>query len=144
MRSRLIANVEQKIMAISAWDSFAKKESPDGRFIATYDDAMEVAMGAPTRGVIKISEKRGGATIAALSDANGSFIWSADSSSLAFPHWTRSRMQQLVVVRLPQGITEPLEGEYRVLELESFDHDLIEGIDSPIHHPSKVSVSVKK
>lgn len=131
-------------MAISAWDSFAKKESPDGRFIATYNDAMEIAMGAPTRGVIKISEKKDGAIIAALGDANGSFIWSADSSSLAFPRWTRSRMQQLVIVRLPQGKIEPLEGEYRVLELESFDQDLIEGIDSPIHRPSKVSISAKK
>ena len=131
-------------MATSPWDDFVKKESPDGRFLAVYDRAMEVAMGAPTRGVIKISEMKDGTEIIELGNANASFVWSSDSSAIAFPRWTQSRKQQLVVVRFPQCKIEPFDTEYRVLELESFDGDMIQGIDSPIHRPSKVCVSAKK
>jgi len=131
-------------MATSAWESFVEKDSPDRRYLAVYGDAKEIAMGAPTCGVIKIFEKKEGSIIIELLDASASFVWSTDSSSLAFPRWTRSKMQQLVLVRLPQGKIEPLKGEYSVLELESFADGLILGVDSPIHRPSNVSVPVKK
>ena len=125
-------------MPISAWDSFAKADSPNGQFAAVYDDAMEIAMGAPMSGVLKITEKKTGNCIAELSSANGSFVWASDSSALAFPRWTRKKMQQLIVLLLPEGKALPLAGEYHVLELGSFYDGLIEGIDSPIHHPAPV------
>lgn len=130
-------------MPISAWDSFAKADSPNGRFTAAYDDATEIAMGAPTSGVITVTEKQTGSCIAELRSTNGSFVWASDSSALAFPRWTRSKMQQLVVLRLSDGTTEPLTGEYRVLELGAFHENVIEGIDSPIHLPAVVRVDLK-
>lgn len=132
--------VVQTNMAISPWNSFARIDSPDGRFTAVYEDAMEIAMGAPTRGVLKISEKQTGRCIAELANANGSFIWCSDSAVLAFPQWTPERMQKLVFVRVPQGTTHPMKREYRVLQLDSFEQGVLQGVDSPIHQPSKLTI----
>jgi hypothetical protein len=131
-------------MAISPWDSFAMQESPDGRYVAVYDRGMEIAMGGPTHGVLKIIEKKSGDSVIELSDANGSFVWSDDSESLAVPRWIRGRNQELVVVRLDTGRHESLHGVYRVLELSSFVEGVVAGVDSPIHRPVEIRVSVKK
>lgn len=131
-------------MKTSPWTAFAKAESPDGRYTAVYNDAMEIGMGAPTRGVISVTEKSSGNCLFQLNDTNGSFVWSTDSSVIAFPRWTTKRMQQLVLLFSPNLTTEPLTGEYRVLELYSFKGGVIEGIDSPIHQPTAISVHAKK
>ena len=72
-------------MAISPWHDEAKQDSPDGRFVAVYDRAMEIAMGGPTVGRLIIKAKNNNARIAEFPDANGSFVWAVDSSALAFP-----------------------------------------------------------
>lgn len=127
-------------MPISPWDAFAKIDSPDGRFSAVFDNAHEIAMGAPTCGLLTISEKTTGRCIAVLHDANASFIWSADSSALAFPRWTRSRKQQLVILRLQDGGQQTLSSEYRLLQLESLSNGVVEGVDSPAYHPVRISI----
>jgi hypothetical protein len=136
--------VGQKKMAISPWDSFARQESPDGRYVAVYDGGMEIAMGGPTHGLLKITEKKSGDSVIELSDANGSFVWSSDSGALALPRWIPGRNQKLVVVRLDTGRHESTDGEYRVLELSSFVDGVVIGIDSPIHRPVEICVSVKR
>jgi hypothetical protein len=51
-------------------------------------------------------------------------------------------MQHLVVVDLPQRRACYAVGVFRVLELHSFVDGVISGIDSPVHRPVPVSVSV--
>ena len=131
-------------MTVSPWDDFAEVDSPDGRYTAIFDNAMEIAMGAPTRGILKITAKESGHCIAEISGANASFIWSTDSARLALPQWTRERMQRLMVISIPHGATQILEGEYRVLQLESFQHGLIQGVDSPIYQPAPICLAVDK
>lgn len=127
-------------MQISPWDAFAKVDSPDGCYYAVYDNAAEVAMGAPTCGMLTILEKATGRCIAEFHDANASFIWSADVTALAFPRWTKSRKQQLVIFYLRERRERTLSGEYRVMQLESFFNHIVEGIDSPTYHPVKISI----
>ena len=127
-------------MPISPWDYFVQMDSPNGHFAAIYDDAMEIAMGAPTRGVLKISEKQSGRCIVQVTNANASFVWSSDSAALAVPQWTPKRMQQLLIVSIPHGTIKPINGNYRVLQLASFHEGMVAGVDSPIHRPTKIAV----
>ena len=131
-------------MAISAWDSFARQDSPNGRFEAVFDRAIEIAMGGPTRGVLRIVEKKTGESVIEVSDANGAFVWASDSSALALPRWTRERKQQLVVVSMDTGRHKALDGEYRVLELNCFTDGFIAGVDSPVHRPVEIRVQVSR
>jgi hypothetical protein len=133
-------------MPISAWNDYAKIDSPNGRYSAIYDQAMEVAMGAPTLGILSICDNTTGECLVKFSEANGSFVWASDSTAIAFPKWRRSGwaqgwIQHLTIVRLPSCKTVFLDNEYKVLELDSFHGDVIKGIDSPLHNPARVSVS---
>jgi hypothetical protein len=129
-------------MAISPWHDEAKQDSPDGRFVAVYDRAMEIAMGGPTVGRLIIKAKNNNARIAEFPDANGSFVWAVDSSALAFPRWTPERMQRLMLIHVSTGTPVTLPGEYSVLQLQSFRDGLIVGVDSPGPHAIPVSINV--
>ncbi|HEX2100563.1 MAG TPA: hypothetical protein VHF69_07875 [Candidatus Synoicihabitans sp.] len=127
-------------MAISPWVDAASAESPDGRFVAIYDQAGEVAMGGPTAGRLVIKSRESGKRVAEYTDAGASFVWSADSSAVAFPRWTFDRMQHLAVLKLAPKELTTLNGLYSVLQLHSFSDGVIVGIDSPIHCPREVRV----
>ena len=131
-------------MRISAWDSFARRDSPDGAFTAIYDRAIEIAMGGPTRGVLKIVEKKSGDALIELSDAGASFVWAGDSSALALPRWTQDRKQELIVVTTSTRRHQFIAGEFRVIELTSFDDGVIEGVDSPVHRPAPIRIICKR
>jgi hypothetical protein len=129
-------------MAISPWHDSAAQDSPDGQFVAVYKDAMEIAMGGPTVGKLVISVKDVNTRIAEFPDANSSFVWSDDSTTLAFPRWTHDRLQRLTIVRVPSGRTSTLPEIYSVLELDSFRDGLVIGVDSPIHQPREIRVTI--
>ena len=131
-------------MSISPWDSFAELASPDGRYVATYDNAMEIAMGAPTRGTLTVRQKGQQKPLVVLPDASGSFVWSSDSTALAYPRWTKKRDQNLCILRLPRGQNEVIEGRFDVLQLESFCEGRLIGVDSPIYRTKKIDIQVPK
>ena len=129
--------------AISPWISSAEQVSPDGRYRAVIADASEIAMGAPTSGVLVIAENRdGGRVVARVESCNPSFVWSDDSRALACPQWTPSRQQRLCIVAVPSGHVRVADGEFRVLELHAFQQGTVRGIDSPVHMPRGLDVSV--
>lgn len=129
-------------MSISPWESFAKQDSPNGRYVAVFDDATEIAMGAPMRGTLTVRSKGSEIPLAKLEDASGSFVWSSDSTALAFPRWTTMRDQRLCILRLPSGETEVIEGRFDVLQLESFCMDRLIGVDSPIYRTKKIDIQL--
>jgi hypothetical protein len=129
-------------MSISPWDSFAQQESPDGRYVAVFDDAMEIAMGAPTRGTLTVRDRGDERPIVKIPDASGSFVWSSDSSAIAFPRWSIKRDQTLCICGMPGGQITEVRGRFRVLQLESFHDNRLIGVDSPIHQPSKVAILI--
>ena len=127
----------------SAWADSADLTSPDGRYRAVVEEASEIRMGAPTSGTLEIRENReGGRVLRRLEGCSPSFVWSDRSDALAVPRWTDGLMQRLLIVPVPAGAIRRLPGEYRVLELHAFDGGVVTGIDSPIHMPSAVRVTV--
>lgn len=129
-------------MSISPWDSFAELASPNGQYVATFDDAMEIAMGAPMRGTLTVRQKGQQKPLIEVPDASGSFVWSSDSTAIAFPRWTAKRDQRLCVLRLPSGQTEVVDGRFDVLQLESLFEGRLVGVDSPIYRPKKVEIQL--
>lgn len=130
--------------AASSWEYFAKAESPNGLYEAIFDDAGEICMGGPAVGTLTITEKKTGRQIARIEDANGAFVWATDSGAVAYPKWNSRRYQNLAIVWIPEASHDISEDTFRVLELGSFDDGLIEGIDSPIHKPQRVSIRFTK
>ena len=129
-------------MSISPWEPFAQQESPNGQYVAVFDDAMEVAMGAPMRGTLTVRHKGHDKPLIELADASDSFVWSSDSTAIAFPRWTAKRDQRLCVLRLPSVQTEEIAGRFDVLQLESLCEGRLIGVDSPIYRPRKVVIQL--
>jgi hypothetical protein len=123
---------------ISPWTYSVHSTSPDGKFTAAIDDAREVGMGAPTYGLLNISNGM------SYQRCNPSIVWSDDSQYLAVPQWTYYRDQRLLVISLGQGSSGYAPGLFRVLELHSFLNGKIKGIDSPIYQPREIEIDVSQ
>lgn len=129
-------------MPISPWDSFAELASPNGQYVAIFDDAIEIAMGAPMRGTLTVRQKGQQTPLIKVTDASGSFVWSSDSTTIAFPRWTAKRDQRLCILKLRTGQIEVADGRFDVLQLESFCEDRLVGVDSPIYRPKKIDIQL--
>ena len=129
---------------ISPWICSANVVSPDGRYRAVMSEAWEIAMGGPTSGTLLVLDLHQGERVCArVESCNPSFVWSADSDALAVPRWTPSRQQQLIVVSLPSGKVRVAQGLFRVLELHSFENKKVHVVDSPIHRPTAIDLTVE-
>ena len=127
-------------MQITPWENYAKAISPDGHYVATFDDADEIAMGGPTRGTLTVHAINSADPLVILTNAGSAFVWSSDSKAIAVPRWTATRKQQICVLWVPGGEIDQWEPEYSVLQLESFIDYRIVGVDSPIYHPIRVTL----
>ena len=120
-------------MAVSPWASHVRAVSPDQAFVAELLDGMEICMGGPTLGTLRIS-----GTDLPIERCSPSLVWSDDSKLLAVPQWTSERMQRLLIVTIASHGFTYAPGEFDVLELHSFEEGVVRGIDSPIHKPKPV------
>ena len=126
------------VTKISPWTYSVYLTSPDGKLTAVIDDASEVGMGAPTYGILNISNGM------FYQSCNPSIVWSDDSRYLAVPQWTRERDQRLLVISLEDQSSGYAPGLFRVLELHSFLNGKIKGTDSPIYQPREIEIDVKQ
>ena len=126
--------------AISPWETEVDCTSPDGRFRAVIVDATEIAMGAPTSGLLIVTDVRTGNECVRLEACNPSLAWSADSTALAVPQWTANRMQRLCIVTVATGSVRRINEDFSVLELHSFEHGRIRVVDSPIYMPRTLEI----
>jgi hypothetical protein len=121
---------------ISPWKDRAELLSPDGCFKAVYDNGAEVAMGAPTRGRLRLIEvKEHNNEMVITTDAAASVVWSDGSNYLAFTKWRRNRKQSLCVFRISDFQLDESPDEFSVIELHSFKNNKISGVDSPVWQP---------
>ena len=120
------------------------RDSPDGRFIATFDDSIEIGMGGPACGVLVVRQKDQKGRVLRLADAGASFVWSSDSKAIAFPRWTVDRGQELCVVWVPDGAIDRFEERFSVLQLESFQDYRLIGVDSPVDRPRLIDIQFEK
>ena len=99
-------------------------------------------MGAPTRGTLTVRLKGQQKPLIELSNSSGSFVWSSDSTAIAFPRWITNHDQRLCMLRLPGGQAEVMAGHFSVLQLEYFCEGRVIGVDSPIYRPKKVEFQI--
>lgn len=126
------------VTKISPWTDSVYLTSPDGKLTAVIDDASEVGQGAPTYGILNISNGM------SYRSCNPSIVWSDNSRYLAVPQWTRERDQRLLVISLEDQSSGYAPGLFRVLELHSFLNGKIKGIDSPIYQPREIEIDVNQ
>jgi hypothetical protein len=124
--------------SVSAWDYSLNLTSPDGQITAVIDVATEVGQGAPTHGILVLSN---GLT---FEGCNPSAVWSDDSQFLAIPQWTRVHGQRLLVISIKNNFVGYAPGVYSVLELHSFSAGKIKGIDSPAYEPREIEVDLSE
>jgi hypothetical protein len=128
----------------SPWNGSAESISPNGRYRAIIDEAVEIGMGAPTSGTLVVSDNfDGGHIYCTLVSCSPSFVWSSDSQAIAVPQWTANRQQHLCIVSIPSGMVRPVAGEFRVMELHAFAQGIVQGVDSPIYMPQSFEISVE-
>lgn len=123
---------------ISAWTYSLYSTSPNDQITAVIDKASEIGQGAPTSGILKLSNGL------IFQRCNPSAVWSDDSKFLAVPQWTERNMQRLLVISIEQASVGYAPDIFRVLELHSFSEGKIKGIDSPIHKPRKIEIDLSQ
>ena len=101
-------------------------------------------MRAPARGALTVRQKGQQKPLGVLPDASGSFVWSSDSTAIAYPRWTKKRDQNLCILRLTSGQTEAIKGRFNVLHLESFCEDCLIGVRSPIYRLKKIDIQLPR
>jgi len=126
------------VTKISPWTDSVYLSSPDGKLTAAIDDASEVGQGAPTSGILNISNG------ISYRGCNPSIVWSDDSQYLAVPQWTRERDQRLLVISLRDKSFGYAPGVFSVLELHSFLNGKIRGIDSPIYQSREIEIDLNQ
>jgi hypothetical protein len=127
---------------ISPWVDQAERKSPDNTMTALFENGMEIAMGAPTRGTLSVILPDGGKRIVS-ENAASSFVWSDDSKFIAYSRWTSGKKQNLCVFKIADLSTDVSPDEFRVLELKDFTKGRISGIDSPVYQPRSFSLEYK-
>jgi hypothetical protein len=118
-----------------------KAFSSKGTERITYGDLNEIAMGAPIGGPcyletedrkIKINDWCGGPP-----------AWETEGSLVAIPIWTRKffkgTVQQIGVVDTRKGELKVFSKTFDVLDMRSFDKQIIYGYDSPIYKTKTVT-----
>lgn len=126
---------------ISPWSGDADCTSPDGRFRATIFDAIPIAMGGPTRGLLIVTDIQTGREVTRLDSCNPCVAWSNDSAALAVPQWTNDLKQHLCVLFVANGSIRRIAEDFSVLEIQSFENGRIRVIDSPIYMPRTLEIS---
>lgn len=122
-------------MLVSPWATDVKVPSPDGVLFAELFGG-EISMGGPTVGNLEISNG------IFVESCNPSMVWSSDSTQLAIPQWTNDRKQQILIIDVQRRLISCSTDVYRVLELHSFDGQIVRGVDSPYHLPVVIEVDV--
>ena len=128
------------------WD-FSNKDnnlvSPDGQYRIEFGELSEIAMGAPVGGECFLIYSDNSKV--RLSDwAGGPVVWEIQGSRVAFPVWTRTRDQKIAVADINSWTLTIYSQTFRVLDLQSFEHGIIIGQDSPIHMTTAIQFDTAK
>ncbi|WP_157452540.1 hypothetical protein [Chloroherpeton thalassium] len=127
---------KKKQAPVSPWDWQVELRSPNQKHLAKIAQGCEIAMGAPSMGVLHLNGKP------IEPYANASIVWSDDSTLLAVPVWTNGWKQVVKVFTIDGQCIFQSKQRYRVLELHDFENGIIKGIDSPIYQPKKMELFV--
>ncbi len=110
---------------ISPYADCVHLPSPDGKFMADIDQALEHSMGSITSGTLRISN---GTSYEAC---NPSIFWSEDSKYLAAQQLTPYAYLRLLVIAVEEGRYGYAPGYFGLIEFHSFRQGEIRGVESP-------------
>ncbi|GMV94197.1 MAG: hypothetical protein AMXMBFR82_39750 [Candidatus Hydrogenedentota bacterium] len=118
------------------WRRSHEATSPDGKWQATLDGAVEIFMSGPTKGTLRIPG------LFDIPDCGPDFLWSDDSRYLAVPQWHyRFRPRaRIVIVDTRERRIYASRMRYRIAQLEVFANGVLTGVESPVDHPRAFAI----
>ena len=123
------------------WNFHLAYPSPDNQHKIEYQNVGEIAMSAPHGGscILYVHGKK------YEPDAHfgGPALWNSESDKIAIPLWTRSRNQKLAIIDIKKMTLAISAKNFRVIQLEDFQENLISGIDSPIYKTEKIEFELE-
>jgi hypothetical protein len=118
----------------------------DKKYKIEFDGLNEIAMGSPIGGkcYLTYTNKR-----KLLNDwCGGPILWENHSHKVALPIWTRKffkgTVQQIGIADLQKMTLTIYKETFRVLDLRTFDGNIINGYDSPIHKIKTLNLDITK
>ncbi|PSR55246.1 hypothetical protein AHMF7605_17905 [Adhaeribacter arboris] len=112
--------------------------SPDKQNRIEYFDLIEFVMGSPLAGECYWVDRNSKMYLINKLCA-GPPIWNTEGNKVALPVWKRTLLkgtiQKLTIVDIIKNELTLYKKIFRVLDLKTFDKNLVTGIDSPIHNP---------
>jgi len=119
--------------------------SPDGQQKLVYYDLNEIGMGAPIGGECRL-ETADKKTIKILDWCGGPPVWETSGSLVAIPIWTRDfgTVQKLGVIDTKKKELKIFSRTFRVLDLRTFDRNVVSGYDSPAHKTTTLTFDIEK
>jgi len=120
------------------WRRSHEAASPDGRWRAALDNAVEIFMSGPTKGTLRIHG------LVDIPDCSPDFLWSDDSRFLAAPQWKykfRPRAR-ILIVDTEERIVYAARTRLKIALLETFDNGILTGLESPVHEPRPFTIAI--
>ena len=119
--------------------------SLDGKNRLKYSELGEIAMGAPLGGYCHWIDENGQET-KLKKWFGGPAIWSSDGNKVAIPTWSRKLLkgtvQQITILDLTTRELTRYQKTFDVLDLRTFDKNIICGYDSPIYKTKTVTFNL--
>jgi hypothetical protein len=118
----------------------------DKKYKIEFDELNEIAMGSPIGGKCYITY---GNERKLLNDwCGGPILWNNENYKVVLPIWTRKFLKgtvQKIGVADIKKITLTIYKEiYSVLDLRTFDGNIISGYESPIHKTKTLNLEITK
>lgn len=118
----------------------------DKKYKVEFDELNEIAMGSPIGGkcFITYGNKR-----KLLNNwCGGPILWNSKNYKVVLPIWTRKlfkgNVQKIVIADLEKMTLTTYKEIYSVLDLRTFDGNIINGYESPIHKTKTLILDITK
>ena len=147
--SRIIKNSMESIKYPNAWDFPIENSNGlknENKAVLQYSKLNEIAMGAPIGGICELTTSRLNKFVIDKW-CSGPAIWNEDGLKVAIPIWDNSlfkgTFQRIGIVDLKKYTLTKYKKKFRVLDLKTFNNNLIKGFDSPVHRMKTVEFEIK-
>jgi len=148
--NKMVGNSMETLKNPNAWD-FPNENSNglnnEKQAILEYSNLNEIAMGAPIGGYCEL-RKYGLNKILIDRWCGGQAIWDTNGVKVAIPIWNKSffkgTYQRIGIVDIEKLTLTKFKRKFNVLDLRSFNQNLIKGFDSPIHKTKLVEFNIEK